>query len=160
MDNIEIVKAYYEKIASEGPVEATNQTLSEDFKLIAGTLEIDRKGFITIITRLYAAIPDLTHTLCDIQTRGQVVQLTDHPRGTFTGTWDGSSFGLPVIPPDGNPFHMAPMKWEITLRDGKITRWHDVTVPSAASGLPGFLKALGSTIYGIQYLKIFIRKAG
>lgn len=145
-DNIEIVKAYYEKIASEGPAEASNQTLSEDFRLIAGTLEIDRKGFIAIITCLYAAIPDLTHTFSDMQTRGEAVQLTDHALGTFTGTWDGSIFGLPVIPPDGNPFHLAPMKWEITFRGGKITRWHDVTVPSAASGLPGFLKALGSTM--------------
>jgi hypothetical protein len=145
-DNIEIVKAYYEKIASENRVETTNQTLSEDFKLIAGTLEIDRKGFIAIITRLYAAIPDLAHTLSNMQTRGEVVQLTDCATGTFTGIWDGSSFGLPVVPPDGNPFQMAPMKWEITLRDGKITRWHDVTVPSTASGLPGFMKALGSTL--------------
>lgn len=146
LDNIEIVKAYYEKITSEGLIEATNQTLSEDFRLIAGTMEIDRKGFIAIITRLYAAIPDLAHTLSDIQTRGESVQLTDCVTGTFTGTWEGSSFGLPDLPPDGNPFHMAPMKWEITVRDGKIRRWHDVTVPSTASGLPGFLKALGSTM--------------
>jgi predicted ester cyclase len=145
-DNIEIVKTYYEKLALEGPVEGTNQSISEDFKLIAGTLEIDRKGFIAILTRLYAAIPDLTHTLSDIQVRGESVQLTDHPAGTFTGTWDGTSFGLPIVPPNGDAFLMAPMKWEITVRNGKITRWHDVTIPSGTSGLPGFLKALGSSM--------------
>jgi hypothetical protein len=31
----------------------------------------------------------------------------------------------------------------ITVRDGKIRRWHDVTLPSGDTGLPGFLKALG-----------------
>jgi hypothetical protein len=37
-DNIiEIVKVYYEKLASDGPVEAALQTISEDFRLIAGT---------------------------------------------------------------------------------------------------------------------------
>lgn len=143
-ENIEVVKTYFEKVALEGPMEATAQTCSEDFKLIAGTLEINRSSFIAILTGLYAAIPDLTHALSDIQVRGESVQLTDHPTGTFTGAWDGTSFGLPSIPPNGSPFHMAPMKWEITVRNGKITRWHDVTIPSAASGLRGFFKALGS----------------
>jgi hypothetical protein len=143
-DNIiEIVKAYYDKLAAAGPVEAAAQTISDDFRLIAGTVEMGRMGFIDIMTLLYTAIPDLSHALSDIQVRGEVVQLTDRLMGTFTGPWDGSKLGLPVIPPNGNAFFMAPLKWEVTVRHGKITRWHDVTVPSAQSGLPGFLKALG-----------------
>jgi hypothetical protein len=144
-DNIiELVKSCYKILASEGPGEAMAQTMSEDFKLIAGNVEIDRKGFIEMVKLLYAAVPDLTHALSDIQIRGDVVQLTDHSVGTFSGQWDGSSFGLPSIPPSGASFHMAPIKWEITVRQGKITRWHDVTIPSAASGMRGFLKALAS----------------
>jgi len=146
-DNIiEIVKVYYEKLASDGPVEAAIQTISEDFRLIAGTKEIDRKGFIDMMTRLYTAIPDLTHALSDIQVRGEVVQVTDQPMGTFTGAWDGSGLGLSIVPPSGSTFLMAPSKWEITIRHGKITRWHDVTIPSVKSGLTGFLKALGVSV--------------
>jgi ketosteroid isomerase-like protein len=144
MDSIDIVKAYFAALNSTS-LDQGDQYLAADYKLIAGTLEIDRSRFIAILTQLYAAIPDLTHVLSDIQVRGETVQLTDRPAGTFTGAWDGSSFGLPSIPPNGSAFHMAPMKWEITVRNGKITRWHDVTVPSAASGLPGFFKALGAT---------------
>ncbi|MBE0698593.1 MAG: hypothetical protein IH586_16875 [Anaerolineaceae bacterium] len=148
-DIIELVKSCYEKLASVASGVTAVQTMSEDFKFIAGTAEIDRKGFIEIVKLLYTAIPDLTHTLSDIQVRGDVVQLTDHPAGTFSGQWDGSSFGLPNIPPSGFPFRMAPTKWEITVRHSKITRWHDVTVPSAASGMRGFLKALESVLPGV-----------
>jgi hypothetical protein len=143
-NNIEIVEAYYEKLASQGPVEAAAQSISEDFRLIAGSVEIDRKRFIGIMELLYSAVPDLTHVLSAIQVRGDVVQLTDQPAGTFTGSWDGTSLGLPVIPPHGGAFLMAPMKWEVTVRYGKITRWHDTTPPSSESGVPGFFKALGA----------------
>lgn len=146
-DNIiEIVKACYAKLASAGSDETAIQTLSEDFRLIAGSKEVDRNGFIALLKVVYAAIPDLTHVLSDIQVRGEVVQLTDTPVGTFTSAWDGSSLGLPVISPNGSPFLMAPTKWEITVRNGKITRWHDVTIPSVKSGISGFLKALGPQV--------------
>jgi hypothetical protein len=143
---VEIVKAYYEKVAVEGHVEASTEFISEDFRLIAGTIEIDRKRFIAIMASVYEAIPDLAHTVGEFQIRGEAVQLTDQPKGAFTSSWDGTGFGLPVIPPTGNAFQMAPMKWEITIRNGKITRLHDITLPSAESGLAGFFKALGTTL--------------
>lgn len=142
---VEIVEAFYEKFQKEGPASAINEFLSDDFRLIAGKAEINRDAFTVLLTRLYAAVPDLTHTLSNMQVRGEVVQVTDQPAGTFTGSWDGSNHGFPVIPPHGKAFTMAPTKWEITVRHGKITRWHDVTVPSAISGSRGFLKALGLT---------------
>jgi predicted ester cyclase len=145
-NNIEIVTAFNEKLAAQGQIEADDAILSGDFKLIAGSVEIDRQSFIEIINRLYRAIPDLKHTLSNIQLRGDVVQLTIQSTGLFTETWDGSSLGLPVIPPSGGPVHMGPTKWEITVRDGKITRWHDITLPSRESGLPGFIKALGAQL--------------
>jgi hypothetical protein len=149
-DNVlEIVNACFERLALEGPAAAAAQSLSEDFKLIAGSKEIDRKGFVALLTLLYAAIPDLTHGLSDVQVRGESVQLTDRPAGTFTAAWDGSGMGLPVLPPSGGAVSMAPTKWEITVRNGKITRWHDVTIPSINSGLRGFLKALGGTDPGL-----------
>lgn len=142
-NNTEIVTTYFEKLASDGPETATIQAFSEDFKLIAGSAEVNRKRFIEMITVLYAAVPDLTHDLSDIQLRGDIVQLTDRPSGTFTGTWDGTTLGLPIIPANSSAFLMAPSKWEITVRNGKITRWHDVTIPSGKSGISGLFKALG-----------------
>ncbi len=139
---VEIVESCYAQLSSAIREDGVSQTLSDDFRLIAGTKEIDRKGFIAFLVLLYAAIPDLTHVLSDIRVRGEVVQLTTHSAGSFTGAWDGSSLGLPVIHPNGSAFSMAPMKWEITVRNGKITRWHDVTIPSVKNGMPGFLKAL------------------
>lgn len=143
---VEFVESCYAKLASVISDDAVSQNLSDDFRLIAGTKEVDRQGFVALLALLYAAIPDLTHVLSDIRVRGEVVQLTAHPAGTFTGAWDGSSLGLPVISPNGGAFSMAPMKWEITVRNGKITRWHDVTIPSKKNGLPGFLRALSPQI--------------
>ena len=127
---VEIVESCYAQLSSAVREDGVSQTLSDDFRLIAGSKEFDRNGFIAFLVLLYAAIPDLTHVLSDIRVRGEVVQLTSHSAGSFTGAWDGSSLGLPVISPNGSAFSMAPMKWEITVRNGKITRWHDVTIPS------------------------------
>lgn len=145
-NNLEIVENYITQLTADGPSGSSSQSLSEDFRLIAGTVELDRKKFVAILTSLYAAIPDLSHGISNIQVRGDVIQITDHPSGTFTGHWDGSELGLPSVPPSGSAFRMAPWKWEVTVRHGKITRLHDVTVPSAASGLPGFFHALGFTL--------------
>jgi hypothetical protein len=146
MNQVEIVKAYYGNLALVGPDKASTGIIADDFRLIAGSIEFDRKNFMAILISLYEAIPDLSHVLSDFQVHGEAVQLTDLPNGTFTSSWDGSSFGLPVIPPSGKEIQMAPIKWEITVRNGKITRLHDVTLPSAKSGLPGFFKALGASI--------------
>jgi len=117
---VEFVKAYYEKVAVEGPIEASTEFISEDFRFIAGRIELDRKRFLAIMASVYTAIPDLEHTLGEFQIRGEAVQLINQPKGTFTSSWDGTGFGLPVIPPTGNTFQMAPMKWEITIRNGKL----------------------------------------
>jgi hypothetical protein len=98
------------------------------------------------LTSVYAGNPDLAHSLGEFQVGGEAVQLIDQPKGTLTSSWDGTCFGLPVIPPTGNAFQIAPMKCEITIRNGKITRLHDMTLPSAESDLPGFFKALGATL--------------
>lgn len=143
-DIVEIVKACYHSVAVDGQFDVDNLTLADDFKFIAGMVEVNKNDFIEIITRLYRAIPDLKHVLTNIQIRGDTVQLTHQAVGTFTKDWDGTDFGLPRITATNTPVQMGPIKWEITVRKGNITRWHDVTMPSADSGLRGFFKALGS----------------
>ncbi len=140
---LEIVNAYYTALDAEGITTAA-QLMADDFKFFIDQPQpLDKRTFIGVMSLLLTALPDLKHTLRDIQVQGNVVQLTEHLHGTHTGAWDGSVLGAPVIPPSGRIVTLPPYQIEFTVMGDKITQTRDLTPLSPETGLPGLLKALG-----------------
>jgi hypothetical protein len=143
---LDIVNAYYAVLDTEGITTAA-QWMTDDFKFFMGAPQpLDKRTFIGAMRLLLTALPDLKHTLSDIQVQDSSVTLTEHLLGTHTGIWDGSAFGAPVIQPSGRVVALSPAQLEFTVVGDRITQTRDLTPPSPESGLSGLLKALGGLV--------------
>jgi hypothetical protein len=137
------VNAYYTAGDAEG-ITAAAHLMTDDFKFFMGAPQpLDKRAFIGAMSLLLTALPDLKHTLSDIQVQDNIVTLTELLIGTHTGIWNGAALGAPVIPPSGRVVTLPPYQLEFTVRGDKITQTRDLTSPSPETGLPGLLKVLG-----------------
>ena len=103
-------------------------------------------AFMEMVDVFMVATPDLKSTLSDFQVSGNIVRVSDKGEGTHTGTFDGTSMGMPILPPTGNIVRTPLEQYEFTIVNGKIVQQRDVTTPTGEAGFDGFLKAMGVTL--------------
>ena len=151
MDSIEIVKAYFAALDSTD-IEQVDQYLSEHYQLVDFTPQpMDKNAMLGMIRNLKAALPNLKHSLSNIQGDETVVKLTVQLSGTNSGQLDLRNMGIGVIPctekfiifPNGN--------YEFTIKSGKITIERDVSPISPNRRLSGMLKALGVNLAAMSF---------
>ena len=140
---VDIVKAYFGTFSLMNADKAA-LFLADDFEFIGfGENPVGKDEWVSIMNALKAAIPDLKIKLSDIQSDGNMVNLTQFGTGTHRAPLDLSELNLPVLPPTGKTVTFPSSQWEVTVIAGKITKEERVTLPSEDTGLAGILKAFG-----------------
>ena len=143
MNDIEIVKAYFEALDSTD-IGQVDQYLSDQYRLVDFTPEpMDKEAMMGLMTHLKAAFPNLRHSLSNIRVEDNVVKLTVQLSGTNSGHLDLREIGIGVVALTKKFIIFPNGYYEITLDKGKITTERDVSPKSPNRRLPGMLKALG-----------------
>ena len=150
MEDIDIVKAYFEALDSTDMMQA-EQYLAEQYQLLDfASQPMDKAAMFSLMKHLKAAMPNLRHSLANIHVEGNMVKLTVQLSGTNSGHLDLREMGIGVVAltkkfiifPNGN--------YEFTLSNGKITIERDVSPKSPNRRMSGMLKALDVNLAAIQ----------
>ena len=143
MDKIEIIKSYFAALDSRDE-EQVNQYLSEDYRLVDFTPQpMDKNAMLTLVRLLKAALPNLRHSLSNIQVEENLVKVTVQWSGTNSGHLDLRELGMGVFPRTRKFIIFPNGYYEFTFKDGKISIERDVSPVSPNRRMPGMLKALG-----------------
>lgn len=143
MDNIEIVKAYYAALDSAN-MEKISEYISEDYQLVDFTPQpMDKRSVLNMIGHFKAALPNLNHSLSNMQVEGNTVRVTVQLSGTNSGNLDLREMGIGVVPRSQKFIIFPNGTFEFTIQQGKITTIKDVSPISPNRRMPGMLKALG-----------------
>ncbi len=148
MDDIDIVKAYFEALDSTDMMRA-EQYLAEQYQLLDFTPQpMDKAAMFSLKNHLKAAFPNLKHSLANIHVEGNMVKLTVQLSGTNTGHLDLRDMGIGVVALTKKFIIFPNANYEFTLYDGKITIERDVSPKSPNRRLSGMLKALDVKLSG------------
>lgn len=143
MEDIDIVKAYFEALDSEN-MELAEQYLAENYRLVDFTPQpMDKQAMLDLIGLFKTALPNLRHSLANIRFEENVVKLTVQRSGTNSGNLDLRKMGIGVVPFSRKFIIFPNSSYEITVSNGKISQERDVSPISPNRRMSGMLKALG-----------------
>jgi hypothetical protein len=151
MENIDVVKAYFEALDSD-QMELAAQYLSDNYQLVDFTPQpMDREAMFALLNLFKAALPNLKHSLSNIREEEHVVKLTVQLSGINSGHLDLRNMGIGVVPRSRKFIIFPNGNYEMTVQNGKISTERDVSPVSPNRRLPGMLKALGVNIAAMQF---------
>ena len=143
MEDVDIVKAYFEALDSEN-MEMAEQYLAENYRLVDFTPQpMDKQAMLDLIGLFKTALPNLRHSLANIRLEENVVKLTVQRSGTNSGNLDLRKMGIGVVPFSRKFIIFPNSSYEITVSNGKISQERDVSPISPNRRMSGMLKALG-----------------
>jgi len=125
--NQRVVRRLFESILNSGKLEQLDEVIGAEYVGTQG--ELGPAAFRAVISRLRSGMPDLTYTLDELVSSGDLVSVRWHMRGTHTGTLNG-------YPPTHKTLENTGMAI-FELREGKVVRG------SLETDRLGFLQQLG-----------------
>jgi predicted ester cyclase len=141
VNRIDVVKAVMLDSSDSDP----SAFYADDFQATdsVGGQPMDKHAWLAMTPLMRASFPDIGYVVDDIREEGDKVRVTGHFVGIFTNDLDLSALGVGVIPASGKKITWPTSHSIVTLKGGKITRWHSTdTGPNA--GVSGFFKAIGA----------------
>ena len=146
MSAIETVKTLITALQS-GDMETAANVMADDF-LLRGwdTQPLDKGQFLTMQSRLLAAIPDYTYNLSDVQEgeQGNEVTAFISITGTHTQTLDLPLQDFVPIAPTGIAFVLPQVRTHYKLANNKVREMTIEEVPGG--GLRGLLQQVGGEV--------------
>src|SRR5690554_933432 len=98
MNKLNIVRAFFEALDSEN-MSQVDQYISEDFQVVDFSPKpMDRDALLEILTQLKKGIPNLRHSLSNLNAEGNVVKLTVQLSGRNSDRIDLRHMGIGIIP--------------------------------------------------------------
>jgi hypothetical protein len=146
MDSTQIVQAYFAALDSTDMSQAS-QYLSEDYQLLDFARQpMNKAAMLDLLNQLKAALPNLKHSLSNLQAENNVVKLTVQLSGTHYNHLDLRSMGIGVVP-RSQRFIIFPNEiYEFTVSHGKIVAERNISPASPNRRMSGMLKALGVNV--------------
>jgi hypothetical protein len=146
MENIEIVKAYFDALDSAN-LSQVDQYLADDYQLVDFTPKpMDKNAMLDMIRLFKTALPNLKHSLSNIRVENNVVKLTVQWSGTNIGHLDLRGMGIGIVPKTQKFIIFPNGNYEFTVKSGKIAIERDVSPVSPNRRMSGMLKAFGINV--------------
>jgi hypothetical protein len=100
-----------------------------------------------VLRLLQSAMPDIQHTLSNIDGQGSIVRVTVQMGGRHMQPLDLASLGMGIAegiaPGSGRMIIFLPNNYEYTVMNGKIAVERNITPSTLFNGVTGFLQAIG-----------------
>ena len=143
MDNIDVVRAYFAALDSAEPQKAAAY-LSDQYQLVDFLPRpMDQTAMLRFLQALRTGLPNLAHSLSNLQADNNTVKVTVQRSGTHSSDLDLQEWGAGFLPRTQKFIIFANATCEFVLQNGKIILERDVSPPSSNRRLPGMLKSLG-----------------
>lgn len=143
MDKVEVVKAYFAALDAADLQEA-EKYLDEGYQMIDFTKEpLGKARWLELVGLLKTALPNLSHSLYNIHTEGNVVKVTVQRSGTNSGNLDLRKMGIGVVPRSQKFIIFPNGNLEFTVENDKIVIERDVSPASPNRRWSGMLRAFG-----------------
>lgn len=146
MNKLNIVRAFFEALDSEN-MSQVDQYISEDFQVVDFSPKpMDRDALLEFLTQLKKGIPNLRHSLSNLNAEGNVVKLTVQLSGRNSDRIDLRHMGIGIIPSTRRFIIFPSANFEATLQDDKFILLRDVSPDSPSRRISGMLRALGVNV--------------
>lgn len=107
---------------------------------------IGPEAWLGVHRALHAAMPDLRFNASGLQASGSDVRFGVALTMTHTGALDLAPLGVRGFAATGKAVTLPPEKATVTVRDGKLASWANVTPPDG--GLVGIARQIGAAVAG------------